>query len=115
MSAPEVSEIVLVASSSEPVAQPPEEPIASQPEKVPQIVEEVQAGAEGGQDGDEEEREEEGEYEEGGEDDDGDCHCRECLMGYAPENWHQEDYYDDREDYDGGGYGCDWNESGYFD
>jgi hypothetical protein len=42
----------------------------------------------------------------------GDCDCRECQMGYAPENW-----FDDREDdrYNDDGCGLDWNESGYFD
>jgi hypothetical protein len=42
----------------------------------------------------------------------GDCDCRECRLGYVPENWfddRQDDYYDDRE------CGMDWNESGYFD
>ncbi len=106
MSTPEGIEIVVVDSSSEPVIPPPEEPMVPEPEKAPQAAEEVQAGPEGDQE------EEESEEEEGvGED--GDCHCRECLMGCAPENWHGQ-YYDDRDEYDGG-YGCDWNESGYFD
>jgi hypothetical protein len=42
----------------------------------------------------------------------GDCDCRECQMGYAPENWFN-DCEDDR--YNDDGYGLDWNESGYFD
>lgn len=46
-----------------------------------------------------------------GDEESSDCHCRECQMGYAPENW-----FDDGDDGDDdGGYGLDWNESGYFD
>ena len=45
----------------------------------------------------------------GGEEEDA-CDCRECQMGYAPENW-----FDDRDDDYDEGYGLDWNESGYFD
>ncbi len=42
---------------------------------------------------------------------DGECDCRECQMGYAPENWFDDRGYDDYDD----GHGLDWNESGYFD
>ena len=43
-----------------------------------------------------------------------DCGCRECRMGYVPENWFCDDRYEDQDSYDNG-WGCDWNESGYFD
>jgi hypothetical protein len=52
-------------------------------------------------------------YEDDGDDDDGyrGCQCLDCL-NHDDENYIPS-YYD--RDYDDGGYGLDWNESGYFD
>jgi hypothetical protein len=107
MSAPE---IVTVVPVTEPVAEGAQEPITPEPETTAHLPEtepsvEPTSAAEAQAVAEEEEEEEE-------EDDYRGCHCLDCL-NYGDPNY-VPSYYDDRDDYDSG-WGCDWNESGYFD
>jgi hypothetical protein len=48
----------------------------------------------------------------------GECDCRECRIRRDPSEYYTEEregVYYNYDAYDDGGWGCDWNESGYFD
>jgi hypothetical protein len=96
-----VQEPATVVESSAP--QEPNPAMSSVP-----AVQAIEAGEEG-------EKEPQVEQEEGEEDV---CDCHECRCRRDPSEYYtegREEYYYNYDAYDEGGWGCDWNESGYYD